>query len=194
MDEGLHALECSIYALLIPDLIFLLQNAMPDRSFYPASSNFYDQVTGDASATQSAFDGNSQQCSDQCFLDMHEFVLQEAAIGLKKSIASIALMVDGTVPLRDMRNLGFAPVYNTLSKLQRHQSEINYVSNNKDGMNYRIEAGGGSGVGFQLFCDGREVLTAGGGGGGKEEFSPPDFSIYFLCLMITTLYFEFMRI
>ena len=61
-------------------------------------------------------------------------------------------------------------------------------------MNYRIEAGGGSGVGFQLFCDGREVLTAGGGGGGKEEFSPPDFSIYFLCLMITTLYFEFMRI
>ena len=194
MDEGLHALECSIDALLIPDLISLLQNVMPNRIFYLASSNFHDQVTGDATATQSVSDDNSQQCSDQCLLDMHEFVLQEAAIGLKKAMASIASMLDGRVPLQDMRNLGFAPVYNTVSKLQRHQSEINYISDNKDGMNYRIEAGGGSGVGFQLFCDGREVLTAGGGGGGKEEFSPPGFSIYFLCLMITTLYFEFMRI
>lgn len=48
----------------------------------------------------------------------------------------------------------------------------------------RVEAGGGSGAGFQLFCGGVLLLSAGGGGGGGIEGRAPglegpgmDFSI-----------------
>lgn len=186
MNEEFDALECTIDALLIHDLILLLQDAMPNRLFHPTSSNFYrDRLNSEAWATRSVSNDTDRQCNEHCALDMHEFVLQEAAIGLKNTIASFSSMLDGKLPLRALRNFGFAPVYNTLSKLRLHQSQFNHFSERShdhlgtdntveirdDDLDYRIEAGGGSGMGFQLLCDGRQVMTAGGGGGGKKECS-----------------------
>jgi hypothetical protein len=227
MSSGLDALQCSYDDVLIPDLIILLKNILPDRTFIVTQQGFYHDFadTGETSASLSTSTGTQQQCGDQHLLNLQEFVLQEASTGFKEYIDIFGSILNGKLILNAARNLGFAPVYNTLVKIRLHQSQLDSLENGggeggggegegggggeggdkrglgagedrgggeggggenienavedgsnisesirvtdgTDGSEYRIEAGGGSGMGFQLLCDGVMVLTAGGGGGG----------------------------
>ena len=205
MLNGLSALQCSFDDILISDLVLLLQNVLPERTFHIAQQSFYHDPpdAGEIAASQSSANETLRQCGGRCLLDVHEFVLQEASTGFKEYVKSFDSMLRGFLRLKAMKNFGFAPVYNTLMKIRLHQSithdrdrggkegrggeerrldnddkdngarqvgDGNYVENSViEGEDYRIEAGGGSGMGFQLFCDGTMVLTAGGGGGGKHH-------------------------
>ena len=187
MQEDLLDLQCTIDAILIPDLLHLLKTYLPERVFQVASVDFYHDLPseGELAASQSISNDTRRQCGDSCLLDLHEFVLQEASIGLKKNIPNFGYMLSGRLPLKSMRNYGFAPVYNTIAKFKLSQlfnESIGHQVRGGDGdqydgkpeeLEYRIEAGGGSGMGFQLLCDGNMVLTAGSGGGGR-----PDRNVY----------------
>ena len=178
----LQAVECAFYSALIPDLTSFLQDLLPDRSFDIRDANFYHDNPGDGEKATSLlrFEEARQQCTSGCLLDVSEFVTQEMSVGFKGFFQNFEMMLHGKFQPKSWRNFGFAPIYNTLIKLRsvqsrmpNHTSESTTFSGGKSDSddaiyeNFRIEAGGGSGLGFQLFCDGAAVLSAGGGSGGQ---------------------------
>lgn len=180
MNNVQHTVKCSFYAALIPDLSHLLEILLPGRNFVLSSQDFYHDDINDAKRFElcSRFQNETRAC--EFLLGTGEFVIQELAVGLKDLIRCFEQLSLGILPLELLRNLGFAPVYNSLIKYQQSQPKIltDFCKNNtadtfdNEGImegklrSSRIEAGGGSGMGFQILCDGVPVLTAGGGGGG----------------------------
>lgn len=103
---------------------------------------------------------NLSETSNDCSVNKFpsDFVFQEAEVQLKGISGYIKSLL--TVGLSSTTNLshltssfGWSPV----RSLYKEISSVNHT-----------EAGGGSGIGVQMICDGRLVLTAGGGGGSTK--------------------------
>jgi hypothetical protein len=180
MSDVQQIVKCTFYEALIPDLIHLLEVLVPGRNFVLSSQDFYHEDISGANRLESCdrFQHEIQTCD--YLLGTGEFVIQELSVGVKDFIRSIEQLSVGLFPLESLKNLGFAPVYNSVIKYQQSRPQIltknckNSTADTFDNegiteeklRSSRIEAGGGSGMGFQLLCDGVPVLTAGGGGGG----------------------------
>lgn len=180
MNHAQHTVKCSFLAALIPDISHLLKILLPGRDFVVSSQDFYHEDGSDAYKLEECkrFQSEIQAC--EYLLSTGEFVIQELSVGVKDLIWSFEQLSSGILPLELLRNLGFAPVYNSIIKYQQSRPQIltsicrNSTADTFDHegilgeklQSSRIEAGGGSGMGFQLLCDGVPVLTAGGGGGG----------------------------
>ena len=180
----LHAVECAFYSALLPDLTSFLQDIIPNRNFDVRDANFYHDNPGggEKSTSLMRYEEARHQCTNGCLLDISEFVIQEMSVGFKGFFQNFNTMLQGNFQPKSWRNFGFAPIYNTLIKLRSIQSQMpnqtsestvfrgeRNVSDDETYEYFRIEAGGGSGLGFQLFCDGAAVLSAGGGGGGQYQ-------------------------
>ena len=166
-----RVLECSVKNAF-ESLSFL---SIPGMKLIESHIEYYHDTLslGEENAMAAGLEDTNNQCgSSDCLLDMHEFVWQLIDLGFKRlSWFFRHLLRDGRVrayTTRLGRNFGWAPVITTFTKLMIQNDNDTFHSSSS----YRIEAGGGSGLGFQLFCDGRMVMTAGGGGGGGIEGSP----------------------
>jgi hypothetical protein len=180
MNDVQHMVRCSFYEALIPDLNHLLEILVPGRIFASSSEDFYHDDISDANRLESCIGFQNEIQSCEYLLGIGEFVIQELSVGVKDLIRSLEQLSVGVLPLESLRNLGFAPVYNSVIKYQQSRPQIltsfckNSTADTFDNervmegklRSTRMEAGGGSGMGFQLLCDGVPVLTAGGGGGG----------------------------
>lgn len=177
MCEAHRAAICAFQTLLVPDIADLLRLMLPNRHFEKIYAEFFHNDVGSAEenlSSQANVRDIIQQCQTGCLPNIDESVIQEMNVGYKDFIRNFISMSNGKLPLVAWRNFGFAPVLNTLLKLREHNQPhgtrltfpIGAVSKMQD---IGIEAGGGSGMGFQLICDGQAVLTAGGGGGGNND-------------------------
>lgn len=181
MSNVLRTVKCTFDAALIPDLNYLLQILVPGRDFELYGEEFYHEDPSNANRLETCnrYQDEVQGC--QYLLSTGDFVIQELSVGTKDLIRSFELLLQGILPLKSWRNLGFAPVYNSVIKYQLNQTQMlvssceNRTADTFENVGItegkfrssRIEEGGGSGMGFQLLCDGVTVLTAGGGGGGS---------------------------
>jgi hypothetical protein len=139
-------------------------------TFSTLNFNFFhaEQDAGEAAAVEEASRESLAQCRGAS-VSCRELVLQEASIGTKglgQYLTSLVTDV-GTSPrwLPVTHLFGWRPAHTFT--VQTSDAPI-FNSN----ISVRLEGGGGSGAGFQVYCGETLVLTAGGGGGGGMEGRP----------------------
>ena len=98
----------------------------------------------------------SQDDQDECacLLDCHDLVLQQIRIEDSKYLNFFkSILLDRNLSIEYISNIAVIPLFDILSK-------------ETDARAFEFETGGGSGLGFQLYCDDEIIMTAGAGGGG----------------------------
>jgi hypothetical protein len=98
-------------------------------------------------------------CNISSLMNCDNLVMMTADLGFKNYIEYIHHLLHGNVFTTLITKSNLAPLF----------TQIYYSQLNQKSPVMRIEVGGGSGVGFQLYCDNQFVLTAGLGGGGGIE-------------------------
>ncbi len=174
LDDTLQ-LECTKSRTLVLGLLELLQEhvkkplVLYDFKYY--HDELSNQETRNGSISNKCFiDSMAKYCHYNCT----DIVLNEV-IMLQKGSANVLLfmknLLDGnTIEITEIsKSLGI----DILTNASYMYSQAVHLLNNP---NFKLEAGGGGGVGFQLYCDNKFNLTLGFGGGGGLDFNPDKFS------------------
>jgi hypothetical protein len=114
MNSSLSALKSSFTDVLIPDILSLFEDVLPGRKFEIIEQNFYHDIQSENNDNGSdAF----EQCNN-CLLDIHEFILQEADVSFKGLILFFKFILHGNLYPKIGRNFGFLPVFNLYSRFE----------------------------------------------------------------------------
>lgn len=97
-------------------------------------------------------DDRFDQCQADCLRDCSPFVLQQAGMASKPFVPFLQHLLGGRLHVNETIAFGAAPLLQVMMQLNSTTTAL--------------QAGGGSGWGFQLYCDSALLLTAGAGGGG----------------------------
>lgn len=180
MDECMNwgessQLECRKSRTLVLGLLELLEEhvnkplVLSDFKYYHDEA-LYHEIRNDSVSNKCFIDSTAQYCHYNCT----DIVLNEA-IMLQKGSRNIQLfmknLLDGNIIeiMEISKSLGI----DILKNASYMYSQAVHLLNNP---NFKLEAGGGSGVGFQLYCDNKFNLTLGFGGGGGLDYSLDRFS------------------
>eukprot|EP01038_Epipyxis_sp_PR26KG_P013023 gene13023-17455_t len=192
----LNAVNCSIGSTVI-ELAVLLENLTGAR--YDITYSFYHNDIGSEDSILIFSDENStslentssddfipleSSCRNNTFgLDCHvincnDAVIREASIWNKKYISYFSsVILDYVLDLNITHYFGFNPIISSIDRFLEYDTTTNV--NNENIMNNSIfeelsikgiEFGGGSGFGFQIYCDNIMIITGGAGGGGGLEY------------------------
>jgi hypothetical protein len=166
--DAFMQLECIKSHELILDIVELLQQHV-HKPLVLSSFNYYHdkheyQEGRNDSASMCYIENMAQYCRYNCT----DIVLSEAIILQKGSQNVLMLMktlLEGKTDniIEISKSLGI----DVLRNVSYTYSQTTHQLNN---LNFNLEAGGGAGIGFQLYCDDEFSLTLGfGGGGGKIQ-------------------------
>jgi hypothetical protein len=119
---------------------------------------------GESAALDHALNESLLQCEHlSCISDVSPSVEQLAVVGLKPLVqyfSSLLTQPGSEIDLLPTFHFGWMPVYNEI--LRDCDNDVDDKPGHRSEV---MEFGGGSGAGFQVYCDDVLVLTAGGGGG-----------------------------
>jgi len=166
--DAFMQLECIKSHELILDIVDLLQQHV-HKPLVLSSFNYYHdeheyQEGRNDSTSMCYIENMAQYCRYNCT----DIVLSEAIILQKGSQNVLMLMktlLEGKTDniIEISKSLGI----DVLRNVSYTYSQTTHQLNN---LNFNLEAGGGAGIGFQLYCDDEFSLTLGfGGGGGKIQ-------------------------
>lgn len=165
LSESATQLHASLFVNSTREFVTSLRDsisAFSDRHLHLQFTFKHNALSG--SESRARFEQESQNtCKVDQVLSCDEYVFEQASFRDKYYVEAINSLFQGHLDyLSETTVHSFLPVMHEIHRLR--------LSNQHgDESESRIEAGGGAGFGFQLYCDDRMVLTAGGGGGGGIE-------------------------
>ncbi|TFJ86298.1 hypothetical protein NSK_002506 [Nannochloropsis salina CCMP1776] len=188
--DALKALNCSAQHFVAVVASWLVTASTPSTSQNPLQFPTYLSFNytmhhsppslGEKAAAAEALAESQTQCGNVSRLACGALVEDEATIGAKRLGEYLVRLLRGeslaapSTLLQETSAFGWLPAH---AFVQRHLGEDNHVHSwpkmDKEQLKqrkaFRIEGGGGSGAGFQVYCGRSLLISAGGGGGGGVE-------------------------
>lgn len=159
-SPNLNALSCSsrTFVTNLRDLIANITEH-PLRLIFTFKHSF--PTEGEIRASWESEQETLRMCDVTKLVNCEEFVFSQVSLHDKRWINILHSLLQGKLDFASESAIqAFVPVVDAIHEFRQQDRSL---------WGSRVEAGGGSGFGFQMYCDDRMVLTAGGGGGGGLE-------------------------